>query len=45
MNENGWMDGWGRALKPNHSINNFTYFLWAFYTFLDKKFFRKLPQR
>ena len=51
----GWMDGWmeGSELpKPNHPTNNFISFSLAFldnfisfYTFLDKKFFRKLPQR
>ena len=38
------MDG-AELPKLNHSTNNFISFLWLFYTFLDKKFFRKLPQR
>jgi hypothetical protein len=49
----GWMDGWvggwmsGAELpKPNQPFNQqFYFFLWPFYTLLNKKFFRKLPQR
>jgi hypothetical protein len=37
------MDG-AKLSKANHSINNFIPFLLSFYTFLGKKFFRKLLQ-
>lgn len=42
-----WIDGWmGRdPPKPNYPTNNLISFLWLFYTFSDKNFFRKLPQR
>jgi hypothetical protein len=36
----GWMDGWmdGAELpKLDHSTITFIYFLWSFYTFLEKK--------
>jgi len=40
-----WMDGWLGGAKFPKSTNNIISFLWLFYIFLDKKFFRKLPQR
>jgi hypothetical protein len=43
----GWMDGWidtAELNKQNHSTKNFIFSL-IIYIFLDKKFFRKLPQR
>jgi hypothetical protein len=40
----GWMHG-AKFPKSNHSTNHFISFSWSFYTYLDKKFFRKLPQR
>jgi len=43
--DDGWMDGQNLPGQTNHSTNNFISFLWLFYTFLDKKFFKKLPQR
>jgi hypothetical protein len=46
----GWMDGWmegrmdwAKLLKPNNPNNKFI-FPCTFYTFLNKKFFRNLPQ-
>jgi hypothetical protein len=36
-----WMDGWGKALQAK-SFNQQFSFLWSFYTFLDKKFSRKI---
>ena len=33
----GWVEG-AKLSKPNHSTKYFISFLWAFYTFLDKKF-------
>jgi hypothetical protein len=48
----GWMDGWmdgsesSKSNQPtNQPTNNFISFLWPFYTFLDKKFFGKLPKK
>ena len=39
-----YVDGCGRAPKAK-PWNHFVSLLWSFYTYLDKKFFRKLPQR
>jgi hypothetical protein len=46
----GWMDGWmvvAKLLKPNHPTNKqqLYFFFLVFYTFLDKTFFRKIPQK
>jgi hypothetical protein len=45
----GWMDGWMGQSSPSQTIqptaDNFISFLWSFYTFLDKKFLKILPQR
>ena len=41
----GWMDGWMGQSSPNQTIQPTTLFSLVFYTFLDKKFFRKLPQK
>jgi hypothetical protein len=44
----GWMGGWMGGVEPLQvkPLNQHLYFFsLVFYTFLDKKFFRKLPQR